>query len=90
VLGRARLGRRCRACGGVQPSGGGASGGGLGGVPLGVAEFGDGFSERGQPGDEHDRGHGPVAGQVGERGQQPGGLAELVPGEGGLRDAAIG
>ena len=39
-----------RASGGVQPFGGGASGGGLGGVPLGVAEFGDGFGERGQPG----------------------------------------
>jgi hypothetical protein len=45
-----RLGRRCRARGGIQPFGGGASGGGLGGVPLGVAEFGDGFCERGQPG----------------------------------------
>jgi hypothetical protein len=45
-----RLGRRCRARGGVQPFGGGASGGSLGGVPLGVAEFGDGFGERGQLG----------------------------------------
>jgi len=42
-----RLGRRCRARGGLQPFGGG---GASGGVPLGVAEFGDGFGERGQPG----------------------------------------
>jgi hypothetical protein len=66
--GRARLCRQCRACGGVQPFGGGAGCGGLGGVLLGVAESGDGFGECGQPGDEHDRGHGAVAGQVGERG----------------------
>ena len=50
-------------CGGVQPFGGGAGCGGLGGVLLGVAEFGDGFGEGGQPGDEHDGGHGSVAGQ---------------------------
>jgi len=68
ALGRARLCRRCRAGGGVQLFGGGAGGGGLGGVLLGLAESGDGFGERGQPGDEHDRGHGPVAGQVGQRG----------------------
>jgi hypothetical protein len=73
----------------VQSFGGGMGCGGLGGVLLGVAEFGDGFGQRGQPCDEHDRGHGAVAGQVGERGQQPGGLAELVPGRGGRRDAAI-
>jgi hypothetical protein len=63
--------------------------GGLGGVLLGVAKSGDGFGQRGQPRDEHDRGHGAVAGQVGERGQQPGHLAELVPVRGGGRDAAI-
>jgi hypothetical protein len=50
------LRRRCRAGGGVQAFGGGAGSGGLGGVPLGVAEFGDGFGERGQPGDQHDGG----------------------------------
>jgi len=71
-------------CGGVQLLGGDAGRGGLGGVLLGVAELGDGFGERGQPGDEHDRGHGAVAGQGGERGQQPGGLAEVVTaGDGG-------
>jgi hypothetical protein len=63
--------------------------GGLGGALLGVAKFGDGFGQHGQPGDEHDRGHGAVAGQVGERGQQPGRLAQLVPSRGGRRDAAI-
>jgi hypothetical protein len=90
VLGRARLCGWCRACGGVQLFGGGAGCGGLGGVLLGVAEFGDGFGERGQPGDEHDRRHGPVAGQAGERGHDPGGLAELVPGRGWWRDTAVG
>ena len=49
-------------------SGGTQCGSGLGGVLLGFAEFGDGFGERGQPGDEHGRGQRPVAGQVGERG----------------------
>jgi hypothetical protein len=43
-------------------------------VLLGLAEFGDGFRERGQLGDEQDRGHRPVLGDVGERGYQPGGL----------------
>jgi len=42
------------------------------------------------PGDEHDRDDGPAADQAGERGQQPGGVAGLVPRRGGLRDAAIG
>ena len=86
-------GRLCgRTCAGrgVQAPGGPQRGGGLGGVLLGFAEFGDGFGERGQPGNEHDRGQRPVAGQVGERGQQPGGLPELVPGRGGQGDAAIG
>jgi hypothetical protein len=59
---------RCWAGGGVQAFGGGAGGDGLGGVLLGFAEFGDGFGECGQPGDEDDRGHGPVAGQAGECG----------------------
>jgi len=43
-------------------------------VLLGFAEFGDGFGERGQLGDEHDRGHRLVLREVGERGYQPGGL----------------
>ena len=63
ALGRAQLCGRRRACSGVQPFGGSVSCGGLGGVLLGFVEFGDGFGERGQPRDEHDRGHGPVAGQ---------------------------
>ncbi|MGH3402814.1 MAG: hypothetical protein ACRDRJ_09980 [Streptosporangiaceae bacterium] len=50
----------------MQAPGGPQRGGGLGGVLLGVAEFGDGFGECGQPGDEHDRGERPVAGQVDE------------------------
>jgi hypothetical protein len=58
----------------VKVPGGAYCGGGLGGVLLGFAEFGDGFGERGQLDNEHDGGHRPVAGQVGERGQQPGGL----------------
>ena len=83
-------GRLCggtRAGRGVQAPSGTQRGGGLGGVLLGFPEFGDSFGERGQPRNEHDRGHGPVAGQVGERGQEPGGLAELVPGGsgGGMR-----
>ncbi len=51
----------------MQVFGGGLGGGGLGGVLLGVAQFRDGFGECGQPGDQHDRGQRPVAGQVGER-----------------------
>jgi hypothetical protein len=87
---RAWLRRRGRAGGGVQAFGGGAGGGGLGGALLGFAQAGDGFGERGQPGDEDDGGERPVAGEVAECGQQPGGLAELVPGRGGRRDAAVG
>jgi hypothetical protein len=68
VLGRARLCGRSWVCGGVQLFGGCVGCSGLGGVLLGVAEFGDGFGERGQSGDEDDRGHGPVAGQAGECG----------------------
>jgi hypothetical protein len=59
----------------VEVPGGVERGGGLGGVLLGLAEFGDGFGERGQLGDEHERGHRPVLGDIGERRQQPGGLA---------------
>ena len=69
VRGRARLRRRGWAGGGVQAFGGGLGGGGLGGVLLGFAESGDGFGECCQLGDEHDRGHVLVAGQVGEYGQ---------------------
>ena len=69
--------------GGVHAFGGGSGSCGLGSVLLGIAQLGDGFGERGQTGDEHDRGELPVAGEVGERRQKPGGLAEPVPGEGG-------
>jgi hypothetical protein len=65
---RAWLRRRGRAGGGVEAFGGGAGCGGLGGALLGFAQAGDGFGERGQPGDEHDRGQRSVAGEVGERG----------------------
>jgi hypothetical protein len=58
----------------VQTFGGMQCSGGLGGVLLGLAEFGDGFGERGQLDDEHERGHQPVLGDISERGQQPGGL----------------
>jgi hypothetical protein len=69
-------GWRCwaRAGSGVQSFGGAQCSGGLGGVLLGLAEFGDGFGERGQLGDEQDRGHRPVLSEGGECGYQPGGL----------------
>ena len=70
-------------------------GGGLGGVLLGVAEFGDGFGERGQPGDEHDRGHGrgrrsgrrtrTAAGRPGGAGSRPGWAAGCGHRVGGRR-----
>jgi hypothetical protein len=53
------LGLRSRGEAGsaVQVFGGTQCGGGLGGVLLGLAEFGDGFGERGQLDDEYERGH---------------------------------
>jgi len=51
----------------VQAFSGMQCGGRLAGTLLGVAEFGDGFGERGQPGDEHNRGHRPILGEIGER-----------------------
>ena len=39
--------------------------------------------------DQDDRGQGAVAGQVGERADQPGGLAQPVPGRAGGRDAPV-
>src|SRR5450755_1256972 len=71
------------ACGGVQMVGRLERAGGLGGVPLGFAESGDCLGERGQPGEQHDRGERRVFGEVGERGDEPGGAAQLVPGRGG-------
>jgi hypothetical protein len=88
--------RRCRRSGlGVADEWGGMAGGsmqvfsgsagcgGLCSVLLGVAEVGDGFGERGQADDEHDRGQRSVPGCAGKRRQQPGGVAEVVPGRGG-------
>ena len=59
--------------------GGAEGGGGLGGALLGFAQLGDGLGERGQPDDKHDRGEPAVPGEVGVRGDEPGGMAELVP-----------
>jgi hypothetical protein len=56
---------------------------------LGLAEFGDGFSERGQLDDEHKRRHRPVLSDVGERRQQPGGLPQSVPHWGRWRDTTV-
>ena len=74
----------------MQLPGGVQRGGGLGGVLLGLAQPGDRLSERGQPGQQHDRGQCRVFGEVGERGDQPGGAAQLVPGRGGGGDAGVG
>ena len=51
ALGRAQLCGRCWAGCGVQLFGGCVGCGGLGGVLLGLAEFGDGVGERGEAGD---------------------------------------
>jgi hypothetical protein len=73
----------------VQAFGCGAGGSGLVGALLGVSQVGDGFGERGQSGDQNDRGERLVAAQARERGHQPGGVTELAPGRGGRRDAAV-
>jgi hypothetical protein len=70
--------------------GAGAGGGSLGGSLLSVAEVGDGFGERGEPGDEQDRGESRVVGQVRQRAEQPGCLSQLVACWGGCGDAAVG
>jgi len=70
--------------------GGVEGGGGLDGALLGVAEFGDGFGERGQPDEQHDRGEDAVPGDVGVDGDEPGGVAELVPGRGRFGYPAVG
>jgi len=67
-----------------------AGGGGLRGALLGVAQLGDRLSQRGQPGDQHDRRERRIFGEAGERGDQPGGAAQPVPGRGGRRDAPVG
>jgi hypothetical protein len=62
---------------------GGAEGGvGLGGALLGLAQLRDSFGQRGQLDEQHDRGEGAVVGEVGVGGDDPGGVAELVPGRG--------
>ena len=78
------------ACGVVQLPGGLERAGGLGGVLLGLAQPGDRLGERGQPGEQHDRGQRRVPGEVGERGDEASGAAQLVPGRGGGRDAGVG
>jgi hypothetical protein len=62
--------------------GGAERGGGLGGALLGLAQFRDGLGERGEADQQHDRGEGTVPGQVGVGGDDPGRVAELVPGRG--------
>jgi hypothetical protein len=74
--GTARLPRgRGRGGSGAQPLGGGPGGGGLRGALLGIAQFRDCFSQRGQPGDQQQRRERRVCGEVGERGDEPGGAA---------------
>ena len=70
--------------------GGAERGGGLGGALLGLAQLGDGFGQGGEADQEHDRGEGAVPGEVGVGGDQPGGVAELVPGRGRGGYAAVG
>jgi len=77
-----------RAARGVQVPGGGAGRGGLGGPLLDLAQLGDGLGERGQPGDQHERGERQAGGQAGGRGDEPGGPAQLVPGRARGRDPA--
>ena len=76
--------------GGAQVPGGAERGGGLGGALLGLAPLRDGFSECGQSDQEHDWGEGAVPGEVGVGGDEPGGVAELVPGRGRGGYPAVG
>jgi hypothetical protein len=62
--------------------GGTEGGGGLGGALLGLAQLGDGFGQGGEADQQHDWGERAIADQVGACGDQPGGMAELVPGRG--------
>ena len=62
--------------------GGAERGGGLGGALLGFAQLGEGFGEGGEADQEHDGGEPAVLGEVGVGGDDPGGVAELVPGRG--------
>ena len=75
---------RCEVLGSAE------GGGGLGGALLGLAEFGDGFGQGGEADQQHDRGERAVSGEVGVGGDEPGGVAELVPGRGGRGDAPVG
>jgi hypothetical protein len=64
----------------VELLGGGESGSGLGGAVLGMAEFGDGFGERGELEDEDGGGGiGAVAAEAGVDGHEPSGAAEPLP-----------
>jgi hypothetical protein len=64
--------------------------GGLGGALLGFAQFRDGFDQGGEADQQHDGGEGAVPGEVGVGGDEPGGVAELVPGRGRGGYAAVG
>ena len=70
--------------------GGAEGGGGLGGALLGLAQLGDGFGQGGEADQQHDRGERAVSGEVGVGGDEPGGVAELVPGRGGRGYAPVG
>jgi hypothetical protein len=72
-----------RRGGGAEVAGGAEGSGGLGGALLGLAQFGDGFGQGGEADQQHDGSEGAVLGEVGVSGDQPGGVAEVVPGRGG-------
>ena len=76
--------------GGAEVPGGAEGGGGLGGALLGLAQFGDGLGQGGEADQQHDRGEGAVAGEVGVGGDEPGGVTELVPGRGRFGYPAVG
>jgi hypothetical protein len=70
--------------------GGPERGGSLGGALLGLAQFGDCLGQGGEADQQHDRGEGAVAGQVGIGSDEPGGVAELVPGRARRGYPAVG
>jgi hypothetical protein len=76
--------------GSTQVLRGRAGGGCLGGVLLGVAQFGDGGSERGEVRQQRRSEQGGVVGEVTGHGQQPRGRAQAIPVAAGARDAAEG
>jgi hypothetical protein len=68
-----------RPGGGAHVSGCAQRGVGLGGTLLGLAPLRDGFSQRDEADQQHDRGERPVPSQVGVGGDEPGGVTELIP-----------